>query len=194
MNGWAIPFFIQHNMYTYVRACVRPAASQSPPRGRGLGHPSAVAATRTYAGRRRCLPPARPAPNAAALSSRAVSPSVVDVARPLSSPRDRAARANCKRHASMHARAHARTAGSAASLLVGSSPGVEPGASPALRLRRHSPLNASRTKPSARAPARSCVHCFDHVTCIVQDVAGEGRRWCVSRCRRVATLIRLSAE
>jgi hypothetical protein len=101
-------FFIQHNMYTCVRAA---AASQSPPRGRGLGHPSAVAATRTYAGRRRCLPPARPAPNAAALSSRAVSPSVVDVARPLSSPRETAPREQTANDTHPCARAHARTHG-----------------------------------------------------------------------------------
>jgi hypothetical protein len=141
-----------------IRACVRPAASQSP-RARTW----APVGSRSHAHVRRpsSVPAARPPGPKCGCPLFPGSLPFRRRRRPASQlpPRDRAARANCKRHASMRARTrtHARRVLPRAS----SSPGVEPGASPALRLRRHSPLNAPGTKPSARALARALLRPCD---------------------------------
>lgn len=160
------PFhFFYSAQYVYVRACGQQLVSPRPA-GADLGtRRQSQPRARTPAVVGACRPPARPQMRLPSLPGRSPLP-FRRRRRPASQlpPRDRAARANCKRHASMHARAHARTHGGFCReppQLVAWS-----GArrfSRALRLRRHSPLNAPGTKPSARALVRA-LYCFDHVT------------------------------
>lgn len=185
MNGWAIPFFIQHNMYTCVRACGQQLVSPRPA-GADLGtrRQSQPRARTPAVGA--CRPPGPKCgcplfPGSLPFRRRR---------RPASQLPPRPRRASKLQTTRIHACARTRTHGG----FCREPPRRLVAWSGARRFSRAPPPSPFAIECPRNKTERSCVHCFDHVTCIVQDVAGEGRRWCVSRCRRVATLIRLSAE
>lgn len=108
MNGWAIPFFIQHNMYTCVRACGQQLVSPRPA-GADLGtRRQSQPRARTPAVVGACRPPARPQMRLPSLPGQSPLPSSTSPglsAPPATAPREQTANDT---HPCMRAHTHAR--------------------------------------------------------------------------------------